>query len=50
MMMDGNNKEKTDKNQLINIESVLLPQKLVTVGTFLPYKKTSNQVYSIFYR
>ena len=50
MRMDGNNKEKTDKNQLINIESVLLPQKLVTVGTFLPYKKTSNKVYSIFYQ
>ena len=42
MRMDGDNKEKTDKNQLINIESVQLPQKLVTVGTFLPYKKTLN--------
>ena len=50
MRMDGDNKEKTDKNQLINIESVQLPQKLVTVGTFLPYKNISNQVYSIFYR
>ena len=27
MRMDGDNKEKTDKNQLINIESVWLPQK-----------------------
>ena len=44
------NSLKNDKNLLINIESVWLPQKLVTVGTFLPCKKISNQVYSIFYR
>ena len=50
MRMDGDQKEKYVENKIIDIESVILPQKLVSVGTFLPYEHTSNQVCSIFYR
>ena len=50
MRMDGDQKEKYVENKIIDIESVILPQKLVSVGTFLPYEHTLNHVCSIFYR
>ena len=50
MRMDGDQKEKYVDIELIDIESVILPQKLVSVGTFFPYEQPSNQVCSIFYR
>ena len=34
MRMDGDQKEKYVENKLIDIESVILPQKLMSVGTF----------------
>ena len=40
MRMDGDQKEKYVENKLIDIESVILPQKLVSVGT-------SNQVQGV---
>ena len=38
MRMDGDQKEKYVDIELIDIESFILPQKLVSVGTFFPYE------------
>ena len=50
MRMDGDQKEKYVENKIIDIESIILPQKLLSVGTFFLYEQPPNQVCSIFYR
>ena len=36
--MDGDQKEKYVENKLIDLESIILPQNLVSVGTFFQYE------------
>ena len=44
MRMDGDQKEQYVENKIIDIESIILPQKLLSVGTFFAYEQPPNQV------